>query len=486
MRLLIKSFAAAAIASMASFMAADRTLAAPACPAVEQGICGSRELMALYREGEARLARLVAAADPLTAMLLRRDQNWLMEIINGQDGAQYSPQDDAENHRMKAVLEERAAALGKLVPGAVPLGVTGAWMNAIGNARIEKHGEKITVEIANAPTYAVDLTTQCGLKAELKLGSDGWYVGTPVRTLEEDDQPPATPAQEAEHAKARLRLRLQANTLRVVIDRDQDVSFCEGPETITGTYFLVGPGGGQAGLAATRTVSPSFNCAGDRNGNKNADEAEICSDPELAALDADIARAYGDALRRLEPKLAGQLRDDQRAWAKGNAQAFNIFLHPYWDKLKYFVHQTGNVRDAWATRMRERLAMLTNLDDKRQGFVGHWIGYNAMLSIVLDKDGTDGSVSIEGGKWITGSHKQYCDFDGAGRIVGGRLQADELPKFRRDGATLTLDADDPDPDRHGQVDRPQPDYCTRMSSAKARLFPVKPAGYSGLAGDRIR
>jgi hypothetical protein len=50
-----------------------------------------------------------------------------------------------------------------------------------------------------------------------------------------------------------------------------------------------------------------------------------------------------------------------------------------------------------------------------------------------------------------------------------------------------IDGDDPDPDRHGFVDHKQPEYCTRLSSAKARLFPVKPAAYpGGHAYDRIR
>ena len=87
---------------------------------------------------------------------------------------------------------------------------------------------------------------------------------------------------------------------------------------------------------------------------------------------------------------------------------------------------------------------------------------------------------------MTGSHKEHCDFDGEGRIVGNGFKPSEdgLPKFRRDGATLTVDGDDPDPDRNG--DNKRPDYCSRLDSAKARLFPVKPAAYQGKAYDRIR
>jgi hypothetical protein len=138
--------------------------------------------------------------------------------------------------------------------------------------------------------------------------------------------------------------------------------------------------------------------------------------------------------------------------------------------------------------MRERLAMLANIDETRPGLAGHWLAYNAMLAILPAPDQHDGSVSIEGGKWVTGSHKEHCDFDGEGRIVGDRFKpdADGLPKLRRDGATLTVDGDDPDPDRKGNVHHKRPDYCTRLDSAKARLFPVKPAAYLGKVWDRIR
>jgi hypothetical protein len=38
----------------------------------------------------------------------------------------------------------------------------------------------------------------------------------------------------------------------------------------------------------------------------------------------------------------------------------------------------------------------------------------------------------------------------------------------------------------GNVEREQPEYCSRLDSAKARLFPVKPAAYQGKVYDRIR
>jgi uncharacterized protein len=475
----------AAITLMLSLFAGHGAAAAT-CPGAEKNvaICADRALAKLHQAGEAKLKRLVAAADPLTALLLRRDQRWWFEMVVGRDNDPSDPADEAERKRKTSLLEDRLAALGRLTPGAIPDGIAGEWINAFGNVKVDRHGDAMTVEISSSVSYpeAGEETFECAVKAEVKLRPDGWYAGASA-TADDDDDANA-PAKPAPDGKGEFRLRLQGNTLRVVLVSDDQITLCNGPETITGSYFLAGPGPGRAGAVAARTVAPSFDCAN----AKNADEEEICSDPDLARLDAEIARTYRDTLRRLDPGLAGYLRDDQRAWSKGNTGAFDIFLHPYWDKQHYFMSQTGNVREEWQTRMRERLAMLANIDDKRQGFAGHWIAFNAMLSVLPDPAEHDGSVKVEGGKWVTGSHKQYCDFDFDGQIVGNRftVSGDDVPKFRREGGTLTIDGDDPDPDRHGEVARKHPGYCTRLSSAKVRLLPVKPGAYQGHAGDRIR
>ncbi|HEY6254677.1 MAG TPA: lysozyme inhibitor LprI family protein [Xanthobacteraceae bacterium] len=478
---------------------AGRDAAAVTCagPTNADGLCLDPELVALHRAGDVKLKRLAAAADPLTALLLRRDQRWFIEVVHG-DGDEVSSgsKDDPGRLRMKALLEGRLATLDRLAAGAAPEDARGEWLNALGRAKVEKHGDGLTVDLVANPDYDF-VQARCGMTARVTLRPDGWYVGTPVpkalddqgaQSVSSDAKDNADPRPSAQGGKAELRLRLQGNALRVVLIRDAEgdyePAFCNVPEMITGSYFPVGPRSGHAGDPATRTVLPSFDCAT----AKNLDAEEICADPDLARLDGEIARTYRDTLRRLDAKLAAHLRDDQRAWLKSNAGAFDIFLHPYWDKRNYQIHQTGNVRSEWETRMRERLAMLANIDETRRGLAGHWIAYNAMLALLPDPDEHDGSASVEGGKWVTGSHKQYCDFDGEGRIVGNRFKpdADDLPKLRREGATLTVDGDDPDPDRKGDIDRKQPKYCTRLNSAKARLFPVKPAAHQGKYDDRIR
>jgi hypothetical protein len=70
-----------------------------------------------------------------------------------------------------------------------------------------------------------------------------------------------------------------------------------------------------------------------------------------------------------------------------------------------------------------------------------------------------------------------------GRIEGGAFKAKEaFPTLTRDGATLIISAEDRD-------DKPEsdaPEYCNRMPSAKARLFPVKPAASAEGKFDRLR
>jgi hypothetical protein len=438
----MRIFAPAALALLLPLISGSNAALAACSATQNDGICGNRELMGLRDAGAAKLKALAAAADPLTALLMRRDQVWVMEMVSGMDGGGYDPDDQPERLRKERVLKRRIADLNRLVGGAVAEGPTGRWINALGRAQVEKRGDAIAVTIVSHPDYGAGLPTECRAKAELKPGSDGWYAGVPTLTQSDDgddsedaidgvtpDAPTASAAANTSaDTKIELRVRLQGNTLRVVMIRgiDADFHFCGGIETVTGSYFVTGPGAGRGVNLAARTVAPSFDCASARN----EDEEEICSDPDLAKLDTDIARIYRDTLKRLDTKLAGELRDDQRAWSKGNTQVFDTFLHPYWDKRHYFVTQTGNARTEWATRLAERLGMLGNLDEKRQGLAGYWMGYNAMLAIVPDKD-DKGGVSVTGGKWVTGDYKSHCDFEGNGEIAGNSFKTDddEMPKL---------------------------------------------------------
>jgi uncharacterized protein len=438
-------------------------------------ICSDRELLALEVEVDARANRIAAISEPLTAVLLRRDQRWFSATLE-------NPTDDdpvSLRQQTTDLLQRRMTMLGRLQTGPVD-SPAGQWANAHGTAKVDEQApDTLAVAIALSVPSESDRRAACALTVEARLRADGWYAGRAVATKIEKDPDQSNDDSDASDdqrpqrsdgkAEAIVRLRLQGNTLRIVSDSN-DNDFCIGPDMVTGTFFPLGTAAHASSGLAARTVAPSFNCAN----AKNLDELEICADPDLAARDADIGRAYASTLQRIDTKLAGHLRNDQRAWVKENATVAETWLNPYWDKRSYFIDHTSSMRAELDTRQRERLAMLTHLDDKRHGLAGRWVAHNALVVIAAAKDKT-GAMQAKGQKWETGDHKSHCEFDLSGKIVGDRFRAegdDDRPALRRDGATLTIDGDDPDPDQNGNVDRMQPDYCSRLRSAKARLFPV--------------
>jgi hypothetical protein len=150
------------------------------------------------------------------------------------------------------------------------------------------------------------------------------------------------------------------------------------------------------------------------------------------------------------------------------------------------LHDTDHARAELMRRLNERFAMLANLDETHIGLEGLWVAYNAALTIAPDEGKPDGTMKADGRKWLVGEYKFYCKFESDGRIEGGTFKAAEtFPTLTRDGAMLITSAEDPDgddampPGRHAG-------YCSRMHSAKARLFPVKAAAGAGVDFDRIR
>jgi hypothetical protein len=138
-------------------------------------------------------------------------------------------------------------------------------------------------------------------------------------------------------------------------------------------------------------------------------------------------------------------------------------------------------------RLNERIAMLVNLDEQRDELRGLWIAYNAALTIEPAKGKPDGTLTADGNKWLSGEYKWSCGFKSDGRVEGGAFKPEHpFPTLTRDGATLVVSAEDPDGDDNPMPPGGHPVYCTRMHSAKARLFPVRPAAAEGVNFDRIR
>ena len=433
-------------------------------------VCHDAALMALDRAVDASFARAQHAVDPVTAMLLRRDQDWTMEIAGGQD-AQFNGADDPRRQRIIAVLQQRLAMLDHMASRAD--GLAGEWSNALGTAKVTAGPDGVFhVEVrTNVFYWDADAPITCAAAADTRAGEDGWLSGSARSVVGgKDAQNDALPV--TVDSPVTLRARRQANTLRIVLAESNDDDICQWMDTLTGSYF---PVASQSASAAPNTpppmTAPSFNCAT----AQNSDEREICADPELAEKDVAVAQTYSDALHRLDGKSADYLRDDERAWAAENKDAYDTRIHAPWDKQFYFVHHTGAARQELFLRFKERLAMLKNLDEKRQGDIGLWVGHAAMLAIAPDKD-KPGMLQAAGHKWDTNDWKSHCDFDADGKLAGGRFTTnDDFPKLARDAATLTLGDE-----------KTRPSYCERMTSPKARLFPVKDGADVGFNDDRIR
>jgi uncharacterized protein len=439
--------------------------------------CADRELRGLDWAVDVEFDAIMAHVDPLTKLLLRRDQAWFVEIVTTGTIRKYEGADDPRRLRLMDTLTRRLVMLNQLGLLPVAAGPAGTWGNALATVTVRAAGNggmQVTLTAKLAYEQREDTFT-CDLAGTFKNDGSGWFAG---------DFAAPDAADAGGRGRASARLRLQGNTLRIVraddTDTDADERVCGGLEIITGSYFALTPAArAAASVIATRTVWPSFKCAA----AENSDEEEICADPELAARDVKLARVYAETLRRVEPRLAARLRTDQRGWAKDNPTAYDASLHPAAAKDTSALHHSDLAREELRRRFDERLAMLANLDEKRQGVVGFWEAYNGALTIAPAKDKTDGTMTATGYKWEVGDYKTRCDFVSDGRIEGGVFKAKEaFPTLTRDGAMLITSAEDRD-------DRPEsdkPDYCNRMPSAKARLFPVKPAAGTEGKFDRLR
>ena len=433
-------------------------------------ICADRELVGLGKAVDARLKSVLAQADSLTALLLRRDQAWFEDILLGEDTPRFAGQDNPERQRLKHVLEQRLATLGAIKPRAIAATPAGSWANALAAVTAtEAGGEALAVTFTARLVYQGREALTCDLAGSFKADQTGWFAG-------------ALAAADGTQAKARL--RLQGSTLRLVYagESDPPPSVCGPLRIITGSYFPMAPAHKGAPVAvAAGTVSPSFKC----EAAENSDEVETCADPELASRDTQIARVYTQTLQRLPPRVAAQLRADERGWAKNNPTAYDAALHWPGNKENYMLHDTEGAREELMRRLDERLAMLVNLDEKRKGLMGLWEAYNAVVTVVPAKDKDGGPLIADGFKWVVGDRKEFCVFKSAGRLEGATFKpAEEFPTLTRDGPTLVTSIEAPDHD--AMPAGGPPGYCNNMRSAKARLFPVKPAAGEGAKFDRQR
>jgi uncharacterized protein len=460
MRRLLAASAAIAVVLFVSPAGAASLFDCGSSSTVYRTVCNDAELRSLGAEIDTEMARLTRGADPLTVLLLKRDQVWFTDILGAVNLSEFQGQDDAAYARLLASLKARRRALAHQRTGNVTT-PEGSWSNAFASATVAKAaGEAfmLTLEARLSYPEANRGEIDCAAKVTGTLGKDGWYAAN-VSDKEDSDGRLDT-----------IRFRLQGNTLRLVHEPNMEAGVCDGKphesegdrrgsaDVLTGSFFATGPA--VAGGSPARAVAPSFDCGK----AENADEEEICADPDLAQADRGIARLYVDKIKTLEHKLAGFLRTDQRGWASDNSLGYLANLQPGQDKAQAMVHHTSDARRQLYLRQRLRLLLLANLDDQRKGLDGLWLGYNASLAFAPAKGKSDGTISAQGGKSDVEDYKAHCDFAGDGRIENGGFKTkDEFPKLTREAGTLLIEGNDED----------QPGYCSRMRSPKARLFPVK-------------
>jgi uncharacterized protein len=425
-------------------------------------VCNEQELRKLGSEIDDELARLLRSADPLTALLLKRDQVYFTDILGADNIPGFQSHNDKGYARILAALKARRRGLTELRAGGVTT-LEGDWSNVFANVTIAKaEAGSLAIAIKSRLSYPNENRGEvdCAAMVTAAPGKDGSYS--------------AAVGKDHEGRLDIIRFRLQGNTLRIVHEVNGEAGVCDGKphdsdsdrrggaDVLTGSYFPIGPAAKAAGATA-RAVAPSFDCAK----AENADEEEICADPEMAQADRNIARLFREAMRRIDHTIAGYLRADQRSWASDNSTDFLFNLQPGSDKAQSTVHHTSAARERLFLRQQQRILLIANLDEKRKGIEGVWHGYNASLTVAPAKGKSDGTLHAEGSKWDLEDYKAYCNFTSDGKIENGIFKAvNEFPKLTRDSGTLVIGAESNDSE--------QPSYCWRMRSPKARLFPVKP------------
>ncbi|MCG2671236.1 lysozyme inhibitor LprI family protein [Bradyrhizobium sp. GCM10023182] len=425
---------------------------------------------------EASFAAAIAKAPANVRPLFKRDQVWFNEMIQE---AAYTVEeaDEAElRQNMTNVLRQRATVLDDLARGFGRSGLTGGWANAFGGitvAATETGSYRLDAELNS--DYGSDKHWHCTLTANVKAGADGWLAGVTVPT--QPSEPGAKPADPIS-----IKLRRQGDTLRVVIlASEEQWSFSNDPDCdrlgqVTGTYFASAKQNGTDKID-TAFVSPTFDCTRP----ETATDEEICADPDLAANDQRLNRAWKALLPRLDEATRRGLTDDQRHWVSAQSLQYPEFLHPAWEKQTSAMHYTVFGRDRLDSLQRERIALLEGFDDKRAGLAGTWLAYNAVIRITVDKDG---SVDAQGWKWSQADWKGGCDYEISGDIKGGTFQSSEQRKnpdtLERDHGMLVVNRLDDvfARKREGKNDNADDEAkCKRNTtiSSTARLFPAKPS-----------
>lgn len=234
---------------------------------------------------------------------------------------------------------------------------------------------------------------------------------------------------------------------------------------------------------ADAASKPSFDCSTAR---KNF-ERMTCGDAKLAELDTRLNRAYAAAIASLPLDDAAALKADQRLFNQENDLAIDEASQRPWIKRPEMDESPEDAIAELRLRFRERLAMLENLDVGRKDFAGLWMSHDTTIVVTPAKGAgatNPATVGIAGRKFSVGDYHSHCDFGASDDfpVEDGKIALDGKHWAERKGERLAIlpeaTANDPAED--------QPDFCFRMRSPAAMLFPVKPNKVINGDDDRLR
>jgi uncharacterized protein YecT (DUF1311 family) len=432
---------------------------------------------------QAALAKVPANVRPL----LKRDQYWFGEtLLNAIQNGVPQSQQQTDRDAFKDMLRRRVAALRQIADGFGRPGLLGKWEDAFGSVTVtpaENGAYRLAIE-ADSGYVPLDYRHwRCQATALVKPSANGWLAGEIVPDAGKPGEGSAAKPTDSEAAPAKplpIKIRRQGETLRVVAtERYGDVDYaipesCGQSEQITGSYFPSGrPDDATSDKSDTGFIAPTFDCA---RPNTASDE-EICADPYLAGQDVRLNRAWKTLLPRLDEATRRALTEDQRNWVREQAGVFPESLHPGADKMTSELHHVSAARDDLDRLQRERIALLEGFDENRKGFLGLWLGYNAILNVTAAEDGR---VQAKGRKWEWDDYKGGCDYDIRGKVVGGAFRSNEQRKnpdtLERDHATLVINRQDAAFARmRNGADGEDEEKCRRSqhASSTVRLFPLR-------------
>jgi Lysozyme inhibitor LprI len=426
---------------------------------------------------QAALAKAPANVRPL----LKRDQAFVADMLaNAIQAGVPRSKTRTDRDAFADMLRRRVTTLGQIAQGFGRPGVAGKWEDAFGSVTVtaaENGAYRVAIDTDSGYNPNDDQRWRCQATAMVKPGANGWFTGALVVEAKKPDAGDTT----SPSKPLPLKLRRQGETLRIVSaisygpDEYATGDNCKNEDQITASYFASGKPDAASDKSDTSFVAPTQDCL---RPVTESDE-EICADPDLAAQDVRLNRAWKALLPRLDDATRRALTEDQRQWLRQQAGIYPNSIHPGGDKTTYDLHHVGYARFALDKLQRERIALLEGFDLNRKGLLGLWIGHNAILD-VTSADAGGGGLQAKGRKWEWDDYKAGCEYDMDGRIEGGKFRSGQggtnPDTLERDHAMLIVNRLDDAfaKKRHG--DGAEDEMKCRRSihaSSTVRLFPAR-------------